>query len=308
MRPKITVIGAGNVGREVAAWCAIKELGDIVLWNRTKEIAIGNALDLMESAPIVGFDANIKGTGDLKDTKNSEVIVVTAGLPRKPGMTREQLVQTNANILFPLVKRLAKLSPNAIIVMVTNPLDAMTYTALKASRFPKSRVIGMAGILDGSRFEAFIAKTLHVSIKKVSALVIGSHGENMVPLPRFATVGGVPLEKLMSKGRIGMLVRHTKKAGLEIVNLLKANASFSVGAATAKIVESIIKDKNETLPCSVYLQGEYGLKDLFIGVPCVIGRKGLKKIIELRLNGEETRELHAAAKRIKKMIDSLNIK
>lgn len=307
MRKKISIIGIGNVGREVAAWCAIKELGDIVLWNRTKEKAIGNALDLTEAAPLIGFDVNIKGTANVNDTKDSSIIVFTAGLPRKPGMKREELVQANTKVVFPLVKKLSKLSPKAVLIMVTNPLDAMAYAAFKASKFKRERVIGMAGILDSSRLSSFIAKELNVSVRKVSALVLGSHGENMVPLPRLATVGGVKLEELMSKKKINELVKHTKEAGAEIIKLLKANASFSVGASAARLVESVIRDKKEILPCSVYLKGEYGLKDIFIGLPCIIGAEGIEKIIELKLNKQEKNQLNKAAKRIKQMIKSIRI-
>lgn len=305
MRNKISIIGAGNVGREVASWCAIKELGDIVLWNRSKKRAAGNALDLMESAPIVGFDANIDGTNDIKRTKNSDVIVFTSGLARKSGMKREDLIATNAEIIIPLIKKLAKLSKDSILIMVTNPVDAMAYAAFRASKFNKKRVIGMAGVLDSSRFKSFIAKELKVSVEEVSALVLGSHGENMVPLPRLATVGGISLQELMKSNKIRSLVNHTKQAGIEIVKLLKANASFSVGASATRVVESVLKDKKEILPCSAYLNGEYGLKNLFIGVPCVIGANGIEKIIQLRLSRQEKKQLYAAAKRIKQMINSL---
>lgn len=305
MRKKISIIGAGNVGREVASWCAVKELGDIVIWNRSKNRAVGNALDLMEAAPIVGYDANITGTNNLRKTKNSDIIVFTAGLPRKPGMTREDLIGTNAKIITPLVKKLSRLSKKSILIMVTNPLDVMAYAALKASRFNKKRVIGMAGILDSSRFKSFIAKELKVSVDDVSALVMGSHGENMIPLPRLATVGGVGLQDLLRKHKINSLVKRTQNAGLEIVKLLKENASFSVGACATKVVESIIKDKKEILPCSAYLSGEYGLRNVFIGVPCVIGANGIEKIIKLKLNKHEKSQLKASAKRIKQMIKSL---
>jgi len=302
MRKKISIIGAGNVGREVASWCAVKELGDIVLWNRSKNRAIGNALDLMEAGPLVGFDVNILGTGDLKDTKNSDIIVFTSGLPRKPGMPREELVGKNAGIVIALVKKLAKLSPKAILIMVTNPLDAMAYAAIKASKFPRERVIGMAGILDSSRFESFIAQKLNVSTRDVSTLVLGSHGEQMVPLPRYATVGGIPLTSLLSKTEIDKLVKRTKKAGAEIVALLKANASFSVGGAAARMVEAIMKDKKEILPCSALLTGEYGMRNVYVGVPCVIGSKGIEKIIKLKLNASEKKQLVNAASSVKALI------
>jgi len=305
MRKKISIIGAGNVGRETASWCAIKELGDIVIWNRTKEKAVGVALDLMEAGSVAGYDVDIVGTGNLSKTKGSDIIVFTSGFPRKPGMKREELVGKNAGIVRPLIKELAKLSPNAIILMLTNPLDVMAYVAFKASGFSRKKVIGMAGILDSSRFESFIAKDLGVSVKDVSALVLGSHGENMVPLPRLASVGGVRLSEMMSERRVRVLVEHTKKAGAEIVELLNANASFSVGAAASRLVESISKDKREVLPCSVYLSGEYGLKGLFIGVPCIIGEKGLERIVRLKLNAGEKKLLADAGKRIKKMIKEI---
>lgn len=306
MKPKkISIIGAGNVGREVAAWCAMKELGNIVLWNRTKETAIGNALDLMEAAPLIGYNVEIKGTGNIKDTKNSDVIVFTAGLPRKPGMTREDLIKANTKIISPLIKKLVKLSPKAVIIMVTNPLDNMSYVALKSSKFPRNRVIGMGGILDSSRFESFIAKELKVSVDKVHAFVLGSHGENMIPLPRLAKVGNKPLQKVLSKKKIQESVDHTKKAGLEIVKLLKANASFSVGASTAKLVNAIIKDKNQLLPCSAYLKGEYGISDTYIGVPCRIGKKGINKIQGFKLNPDELQMLQSAAYRIKQLNKNL---
>jgi len=304
-RKKITVVGAGNVGKEIVAWCAVKELGDIVLWNRTKEKAIGIALDLSESAPIVGFDANILGTDKFSDTTNSDIIVFAAGLPRRPGMKREDLININAKIINSLVKKFSKLSPEAIIIMVTNPLDVMTFVAWKSSGFSKSKVIGQAGILDSSRFASFIAKELNVSVKRISAIVMGSHGDNMVPLPRLCKVKGKPLMSVMSTKKINSLVKHTKLAGIEIVKLLKANASYSVGAATAKIVESIVKNKKNILPCSVYLEGEYGLNNIFIGVPCKIGSKGLIKIIEYDLTKKENDLLLSASKKIKKMINKV---
>jgi len=285
----------------------MKELGDIVLWNRSKERAIGNALDLMEAAPLVPFNTNIIGSEDLKDTKNSDIIIFTAGSPRKPGMKREELVKVNAEVIIPLVKKLAKLSPKAILIMVTNPLDAMAYAALKASGFPKKRVIGMAGILDTSRLESFIAKELKVDVEKVHALVLGTHGESMVPLPRFSKVGKKKLDSLLSEKKINSLVDHTKKAGAEIVGLLKTNASFSVGAAVSKLVESIIRNEKKVLPCSAYLQGEYGLRNVFIGVPCIVGRKGIEKIVELKLNENERKQLYNAAETVREMMNSVRV-
>ncbi len=308
MRKKISVIGVGNVGREVASWLAIKELGDIVIWNRTKEKAVGNALDIMEAGPIAGYDAKIIGTDKISDTKNSDIIVFTAGSPRKPGMLREELIASNAKVVMPLAKKLAKASPKAIMIMLTNPLDAMTYAAYKATKFPRGRIIGMAGTLDSSRFKSFIAQELGVSIEEVSAMVLGSHGENMVPVPRLVTVGGVSLGDFMPEQKVSRLVDHTKQAGAEIVGLLGGNASFSVGAAAAKLVESIVKDKKEIMPCSVHVKGEYDITGVFIGVPCVIGATGMEKIVHLKLHPSEKKLLHAAAHRIKTMqktIDAL---
>ncbi len=301
MRAKISVIGAGNVGKEVALWCALKELGDIVLWNRTAETAIGNALDIMETGPIVGFDAKVIGTGDLNETKKSDIIVLTAGMPRKPGQTREQLVEINSAIVYPLIKKLAKLSPKSIIIIITNPLDAMAYLAYKASKFSRNKIIGMAGVLDSSRFSAFVSKELKVSIKDTESLTLGSHGEEMVPLPRFSTVNSIPLSDLLKKDKIKAIVEHTKKAGEEIIRLLGTNASISTGAAASRLIETILHDEREILPCSVYLDGEYGIHDLFIGVPVILGASGVEKIVELKLNDSELKDLHRAAESIRKI-------
>ena len=301
MRAKISVIGSGNVGKEIALWCAVKELGNIVLWNRTPETAVGNALDIMETGPIMGFDANIVGTGYLKETKKSDVIVFTAGLPRKAGQTREQLVGDNVKVVYPLVRKLVRLSPKSIIIIVTNPLDAMAYIAYKASRFPSNRVVGMAGILDSSRFSAFVAKELKVSIKEIESLTLGSHGEDMVPLPRFSTINGVPVNSLLPAKKIEKIIEHTKKAGEEIVRLLGTNASISTGAVATKMVEAILHDEKELLPCSAYLNGQYGIHDLFIGVPIILGASGVEKIVELKLNNSELKALHNAAKSIKRI-------
>lgn len=301
MRAKISVIGAGNVGKEVALWCALKELGNIVLWNRTAETATGNALDIMETGPIMGFDAKVNGTGDLNETKKSDIIVFTAGMPRKPGQTREQLVETNSAIVYPLIKKLAKLSPKSIIIIITNPLDAMAYLAYKASKFSRNKIIGMAGVLDSSRFSAFVSKELKVSIKDTESLTLGSHGEEMVPLPRFSTVNSIPLSDLLKKYKIKAIVEHTKKAGEEIIRLLGTNASISTGAAASRLIETILHDEKEILPCSVYLDGEYGIHDLFIGVPVILGASGVEKIVELKLNDSELKDLYRSAESIRKI-------
>ncbi|MBI1972445.1 malate dehydrogenase [Candidatus Woesearchaeota archaeon] len=300
-RSKITIMGAGNVGREAAVWCAVKELGDIVLWNRTKATALGSAYDIMEAAPIIGFDAEVKGTNNIKDTKKSDVIVFTAGVPRKAGQTREQLVTTNAQVIYPLVKKVARLSPHAIIIMVTNPLDAMTYLAYKASNFPSSRVLGLAGVLDSSRFSSFVAKALKVSVKEVEALTLGSHGESMVPLSRFATVIGIPVSDLLSAKKLKKIEEHTKKAGEEIVRLLGTNASISTGAVAAKMVEAIIHNEKSLLPCSAYLHGQYGIHDLYLGVPIILGAQGVEQIIELKLTATEHTKFQKAAASIRQL-------
>ncbi len=300
-RPKITIIGAGNVGREAALWCAVKELGDLVFWNRTKATALGTAYDIMETGPIIGFDAEIKGTDSIKDTEKSDVIVFTAGIPRKAGQTREQLVTTNAQVIYPLVKKVARLSPHAIIIMVTNPLDAMTYLAYKASNFPSSRVLGLAGVLDSSRFSSFVAKALNVSVKEVGALTLGSHGEAMVPLSRFATVMGIPISDLLPTKKLKKIEEHTKKAGEEIVRLLGTNASISTGAVAAKMVETIIHDERGLLPCSAYLHGQYGIHDLYLGVPVILGAHGVERIIELKLTTAEHAKLRKAAASIQQL-------
>ncbi len=302
-KAKISIIGAGNVGRETAVWCAVKELGDIVLWNRTAETAIGNALDIMEAAPIADFDTKIAGTGNLKQTKKSDLVILTAGVPRKAGQTREQLVEVNAKVVYSLVEKLARFSPKSVIITVTNPLDAMAYLAYKASKFPSSRVIGMAGILDSSRFSAFVAKELGISTKEIESIVMGSHGEDMVPLPRFSTVNGVPISNLLSAAKIKKIEAHTKNAGAEIVRLLGSNASISTGAAVTRMAEAILHNERALLPCSCYLNGEYGIRDLYIGVPAIIGAKGVEKIVKLALNAEERARLHKAAARIREVTE-----
>jgi len=305
---KISILGAGNVGSEVAYWCAIKELGNIVLWNRTKETAIGKALDLMESAPIARFNTRVKGTGNLKDTENSDIIVITLGIARKAGMMREELAGVNANIVRDIIKKTTKYSKGSILLIVTNPVDVMTYVAFKASKFKRNRVFGLAGALDSSRFRYFISKELNISIDEINALVIGSHGENMLPLPRFANVSGIPLFNLINNEKMRKLIKHTREAGAEIIKLLGANASFSVGAAIADSIEAILKDKRKIIPSSVYLNGEYSIRDCCMGVPVILGKNGVEKILELRLNAEEKKALNNAYKQIKSLINILNEK
>ena len=286
MRNKITIVGAGMVGSSCAAWLAERELGDIVLVDipETGDMPKGKALDLLQTGPVVGYDTRLIGTNSYAETANSDVVVVTAGVPRKPGMTREDLVGINTRVVRSVASQIAATSPNAIIVLVTNPLDTMTYVAFKASGFPKNRVIGQAGILDGARMRTFVAMELGVSIENVQAFVLGGHGDEMVPLVRFCNVAGIPISELMSAERVAAIVDRTRKGGGEIVNLLKSgSAYYAPGAAAAEMVEAILKDKKLVRPCSAYLDGEYGLKDIYFGVPVILGRDGVEKIIEVTL-------------------------
>lgn len=288
MRPKITIIGAGFVGSTSAHWIAAKELGDIVLVDIIEGVPQGKGLDLLEAGPIEGFDVDVVGTNDYADTAGSDVIVVTSGAPRKPGMTREDLIKVNANITRDCISKAAPLSPNAVIIMVNNPLDTMAYLARQTSGFPKNRVVGQAGVLDTARYRTFIAKEIGVSVEDVQAMLMGGHGDEMVPLPRFTTVGGIPVTEFIGKERLDAIVDRARKGGGEIVNLLKTgSAYYAPSAATVQMVEAVLRDKKRVLPCACYLEGEYGLNDIYFGVPCVIGAGGVEKIIELPLNDEE---------------------
>ena len=303
MRRKITVVGAGMVGSQAAYWLALRELGDVVLIDIRGDMAKGKALDLAEALPIAGADVSVVGGSDYRLTKDSDVVIVVAGVPRKPGMTREKLLEINAEIVKDVTKSVVKHSPNAILVVVTNPLDAMAWVAKKVSGFPRERVVGMAGVLDSARFRLFIAQELGVSVGSVSALVMGSHGEAMVPMERFALANGIPAVELLGKKRMNKIVQRVKNAGAEIVELLKTGSAFyAPGAAIYEMVDAIVKDKKKVLPCSVYLNGEYGIKDCYVGVPVVLGKRGVEKIIEVKLNAQEKRQFGAAVKSIKGMI------
>lgn len=287
-RPKISVIGSGFVGSTCAHWAASKELGDVVLVDINGESAQGKALDLMEASPVEGFDSAIVGGSNYELTKDSDVVIITAGLPRKPGMSRDDLLSTNAKIVQECATQSAKYSPNAVLIIVSNPLDAMCHVAMKASGFPRERVLGMAGVLDGARFRSFIAMELGVSVEDVQAFVFGGHGDTMVPMPRYVSVGGIPLEQLLPKAKIDALVDRTRKGGAEIVNLLKTGSAYYAPSASAvQMAEAIVRDKKRFLPCAVYLNGEYGKKDLFCGVVAKIGKNGLEGIPLLELNSEE---------------------
>ena len=307
-RRKISVIGAGFVGATAAHWAAEKELGDIALVDILEGIPQGKALDLFEASPIKGFDAKVVGSNGYEETKNSDVVIITSGVPRKPGMSREDLLETNKKIIESVVLQVVQRSPNAILIMVTNPLDTMTYLAYKRSGLPKQRVIGMAGILDTARFKAFIAMELGVSVEDIQALILGGHGDEMVPLPRYTTVSGIPLSQLLPKETIDRLVDRTRKGGGEIVNLLKTGSAFyAPSAAAIQMTEAILRDKKRILPCCVYLEGEYGLKDICFGVPVKLGEKGAEKVVELDLTEEEKKLVAKSAESVKKSIAELKI-
>ncbi len=307
-RRKISIIGAGFVGATAAHWAAEKELGDIVLVDILEGIPFGKALDLFEASPIEGFDAKVIGTNGYEETKNSDVVVITSGVPRKPGMSREDLLETNKKIIESVVAKVIEASPGAILVMVANPLDTMTYLALKRSGFPKERVMGMAGILDTARFKSFIAMELNVSVEDIQTLILGGHGDEMVPLPRYTTISGIPLSVLLPKEKIDRLVDRARKGGGEIVNLLKTGSAFyAPSAAAIQMVEAILKDKKRILPCCVYLDGEYGLKDICFGVPVKLGARGVESIIELELTAEEKTLVAKSAESVKKTIAELKL-
>ncbi|WP_298819225.1 malate dehydrogenase [Chloroflexus sp.] len=306
MRKKISIIGAGFVGSTTAHWLAAKELGDIVLLDIVEGTPQGKALDLYEASPIEGFDARVIGTNDYADTANSDVIVVTSGAPRKPGMSREDLIKVNADITRDCISKAAPLSPNAIIIMVNNPLDAMTYLAAEVSGFPKERVMGQAGVLDSARYRTFIAMEAGVSVEDVQAMLMGGHGDEMVPLPRFSTISGIPVSHFIAPDRLAQIVERTRKGGGEIVNLLKTgSAYYAPAAATAQMVEAVLKDKKRVVPVAAYLTGQYGLNDIYFGVPVVLGAGGVEKIIELPLNEEEMALLNASAKAVRSTLDTL---
>jgi len=308
MRKKITIVGAGNVGATAAHWAAERELGDIVLVDIVEGTPQGKALDLMEARPVEGFDVNIIGSNSYAETKDSDVVIITAGLPRKPGMSREDLLQKNREIVEGVTRQVVKYSPNCFIIVVSNPLDTMTYLAYKVSSFAKNRVMGMAGVLDSARFRVFIAMELNISVEEVQAFVLGGHGDDMVPLIRYSTVAGIPIAELISEERIKAIVDRTRKAGGEIVNLLKTGSAFYSPAASAvQMAEAILKDKRRILPCAAYLQGEYGLQDIFFGVPVVLGAAGVEKVIEVRLTAEEQAAVEKSAREVKESIAKLNI-
>ncbi len=307
-RHKISIIGAGNVGATCAHWAAVKELGDVVLVDVIEGMPQGKALDLAQSGPVEDFDGVFVGTNDYKDTAGSDVIVITSGMARKPGMTREDLLEANKQIVTKVVSSCVEHSPNAILVVVTNPLDTMTYLAKHVSGFPKNRVLGQAGVLDSARFRTFVAMELGVSVEDVQALVMGGHGDTMVPLPRYCTVSGIPLRELMPEDRIQALIARTRDGGAEIVKLLKTGSAFYAPAAsTIQMVEAILKDKKRILPCSAYLEGEYGLKGIYFGVPVKLGAAGVEQVIEIKLNAEEMELVRISGEAVRKSIAELKL-
>jgi len=308
MRKKITIVGAGNVGATAAHWAAERELGDIVLVDIVEGVPQGKALDLMEARPVEDFDVSITGSNNYEDTRNSDVVIITAGLPRKPGMSREDLVQKNREIVEAVTRQIVANSPQCFIIVVSNPLDTMSYLAYKVSGFSRNRVMGMAGVLDSARFKTFIAMELNVSVEEVQAFVLGGHGDEMVPLIRYSTVAGIPIAELIPEDRIRAIVERTRKAGGEIVNLLKTGSAFySPVASAVQMAEAILKDKRRILPCAVYLDGEYGLRDLFFGVPVILGADGVEKIIEVALTAEEKQAVEKSAREVKDSTSKLNL-
>lgn len=305
---KITVVGAGNVGATCADVCARKELAtEVVLLDIKENYAEGKALDIWETAPINLYDTRTIGsTNDYSKTAGSEVVVITSGLPRKPGMSRDDLIATNAKIVQTVTENVIKHSPDAKIIVVSNPLDVMTYCAYLTAKVDSSKVFGMAGILDTARYRAFLAEALNVSPKDIQAVLMGGHGDTMVPLPRYTTVGGIPVTELIAEDKLNAIIERTKKGGGEIVNLLGTSAWYAPGAAAAQMVEAIVRDQKRVFPVCVWLQGEYGMKDIYLGAPVVLGKKGIEKIIELKLNADEKKLLNDSANAVKEVMSVLD--
>ncbi|MDJ0986394.1 MAG: malate dehydrogenase [Desulfobacterales bacterium] len=307
MDKKVTVIGAGHVGATAAQRLAEKELCDVVLIDIVEGVPQGKSLDLTEAAPIEKHDAHLTGANSYEDSADSDIVIITAGIPRKPGMSRDDLISTNAGIVKTVTEQVTAASPNTILIIVSNPLDAMCHVAHQTSGFPKERVIGMAGVLDSARFRAFIAMELNVSVENTHAFVLGGHGDTMVPLPRYSTVAGIPITELMAQDRIDALVDRTRNGGAEIVGLLKTGSAYYAPASAAvEMAESILKDKKKILPCAVYLEGQYGIKDLFIGVPVKLGSKGAEEVIEITLTDSEKAALQHSADAVQELKDILS--
>src|SRR3954462_15366034 len=308
MRKKVTIVGSGNVGATAAHWISSKELADVVLIDIVEGVPQGKALDLLEAMPIEKRDSHIVGTNDYADTANSDIIVITAGIARKPGMSRDDLLNTNFKVMQDVVGKVVQHSPNCIIIVVSNPLDAMAQAAFKISKFPKGRVLGMAGVLDSARFRTFIAEELKVSVENVTAFVLGGHGDTMVPLARYSTVAGIPITELMDKSTLHRLIQRTRDGGAEIVKYLKTgSAYYAPSAAATEMVEAILKDKKKILPCAAYLEGEYGISGLYVGVPVKLGTKGIEQIIEIKLTADEQTALNKSAGAVEELCDVIGV-
>jgi malate dehydrogenase len=308
MRKKITVVGAGNVGATLAHRLVDRQLGDVVLIDILEGIPQGKGLDLLEAGPIEGYDCRVKGTNDYADTANSDLVVMTAGFPRKPGMSRDDLLKANYDVVKATIEQIAKYSPNCILIVVTNPLDAMAQTAFKVSGFSRNRVIGMAGVLDTARYRTFLAEALNVSVQNVQGFVLGGHGDTMVPVPRYTTVAGIPVEELMPREQLEAIIKRTRNGGAEIVNLLKAgSAYYAPSAAVVEMVDAIFNDRKKILPCAAYLEGEYGIKGLFVGVPVKLGARGIEQIIEIKLSADEKTALDKSAASVKELVGIIGV-
>jgi malate dehydrogenase len=306
-RRKVSVIGAGNVGATAAQRIADKQLADVVLVDIVPGVPQGKALDLAESGPIEGYDCQITGSNEYKETANSDIVVITAGIPRKPGMSRDDLLRTNYDIVKGVTEQVVKHSPNTIIIVVSNPLDAMVQTAYRVSRFPKGRVIGMAGVLDSARFRTFISMELKVSVENVHAFVLGGHGDTMVPLPRYATVSGIPITELLPKETIDQMADRARNGGAEIVKLLNTSAWYAPSSSIVEMVDVILNDRKKILPCAAFLEGEYGINGLYVGVPVKLGGGGIEKVIEISLTNEERSALHKSAAAVKELTDIIGV-
>ena len=308
MNRKVTVVGgAGNVGATVARGVSDKQLADVVVIDIADKKAAGVALDMLEACPIRGSDSRIMGTGDYAESANSDLVVVTSGMPRKPGMSRDDLLTINYKIMQQVTEQVVRYSPDCIIIPVANPLDAMAQAIYRLSKFPRERVIGMAGVLDSARMRSFIAQELNVSVENVHAFVLGGHGDTMVPLPRYSTVAGIPITELMDTGTIDRIVARTARGGAEITELVGTSAWYAPGASVVEMVEAILLDKKKILPCSVFLQGEYGVRDLFVGVPCKLGARGLEKIIEIKLTSHEEAAFSKSAAAVKELVEVIKV-
>jgi malate dehydrogenase len=307
-RKKVTVVGAGNVGAEVALRLVDRQMADVVLIDILVGVPQGKALDMLEAGPIEGYDVKIRGSNDYADTAGSDLVVMTAGLARRPGKSRDDLLKKNYEIVREAIEKVARHSPDAILIVVTNPLDAMAQTAFRVSGFPKQRVIGMAGVLDTARYRSFIAEALNVSVRDVQGFVLGGHGDTMVPVPRYTTVAGIPVADLMPQAELEAIIERTRKGGIEIVNLLKTgSAYYAPSSAVVEMVDAIFSDRKKILPCTVYLEGEYGIHGLFVGVPVKLGARGIEEIVQIQLTAEEQAALEKSAAAVKELVEIIGV-